>query len=139
MGLDNGIAIKMNKNISKDVEDILKYFEDPFGEVCYWRKCWNIRNKILESLNDKYELWDEYEYFLDEEDIQEIIKILTSFNKENWICGNAFSDGSIWEWDEIKDNLKSSLNNLYYLLGIIKTYNANNMEVPFQIYFYDSY
>ena len=51
MGLDNGIIIK-NKN---GIEE----------EICYWRKCWNIRKLIFDCI-DSNEMLFEYSLSLDD-------------------------------------------------------------------------
>ena len=47
MGLDNGIEVKKRKDI-----EFKKDIIDEYGEVCYWRKCWNIRKDIIEINKD---------------------------------------------------------------------------------------
>ena len=60
MGLDNGIMIKikdtnkLNPNIFKEL-----YFtnygsrEEFLYEILYWRKCWNIRDVIMNHLENR--------------------------------------------------------------------------------------
>lgn len=77
MGLDNGIILRdvnpkdltINKLINLD------NLGDTSVEICYWRKCWGIRNAIIEKLH----LNDGGESKLDIEDIPVIIKILFDF------------------------------------------------------------
>lgn len=110
MGLDNEIIIKH----SEDSE-----------EICYWRKCWNIRNGILEIVNHEYE----YDYPLSTEDVTKIISFLKSLNKYNW----DNNGGSIWTWEEIKPSLKKNIKILKKLLKRMKK-NSN-----LKVIFYDSY
>lgn len=128
MGLDNGIQVKRNL-YTNSIED-LKVFEETWDkehkwdfEICYWRKCWNIRNDILWVLNSRFD--DQYEFQLTYEDIDNIISILLSYNEDNW--GN-----SIWTFEEMVEHLQQDVENLKLLQDLMKTYNL-------EVYFYDSY
>lgn len=119
MGLDNGITIKEYKN-SQEKE----------YEVCYWRKCWNIRFKILEILNFPHNGVDEqYEFPLTLDDVVDIYYMMRSLNKENWFEGG----GSIWSWDEIKKCVKQDIKNLKKLIRRMKK------DTNITVIFYDSY
>ena len=96
MGLDNSIEIKRNAYTNSIPE--LRQFELEYDkayeydfEICYWRKCWNIRNDILWIIGER--LSDKYEYTLDKEDIDQIIKLLESYNADNF----EDSGGCIWD------------------------------------------
>lgn len=123
MGLDNGIEIKKIKdNIIFNLDN----------EICYWRKCWGLRDDIIEYLRTVYpDNKEEYAWNLSKEDIVEIINI-TDFwdNKQKW---NKESR-SIWKYKEYKNTLKASLNNLHYLLAKMEDY-PDGIEVEF----YDSF
>ena len=128
MGLDNGIEVKRNA-YTENIQE-LKVFENPWDKkygydfsICYWRKCWNIRNDILWSIDSRFD--GQYEFELTFEDIGNIIVILMSYNEENW--GN-----SIWEFEEIKEHLQQDIKNLQILQDLMKKYNL-------EVYFYDSY
>jgi hypothetical protein len=57
MGLDNGIVVK-----NLDRNNIPNFIKLPFGwdlekdhiEIAYWRKCWGIRNDILDILHGSF-------------------------------------------------------------------------------------
>ena len=55
MGLDNGIVVEGVPKEKIDSKYVI--FEDelmedfPSFHLCYWRKCWNIRNLILDLIN----------------------------------------------------------------------------------------
>lgn len=128
MGLDNGICVKRNYYTTNIKE--LQIFEDSWDkehkwdfEVCYWRKCWNIRNDILWSIDSRFD--DQYEFKLTSENIGNIIIILMSYNEENW--GN-----SIWEFEAIKEHLQQDIKNLQILQDLMEKYEL-------EVYFYDSY
>ena len=125
MGLDNGITVKrtaQTENISE-----MRLFEDDYVrkykcdyEVCYWRKCWNIRNKILDVVYP----WEP----LSVEDIDKIIEVLKSFTTDNW----EDEGSSIWCFDNMEETLRDQINNL----GVLKRLMQ---EHELEVYFYDSY
>lgn len=135
MGLDNGICVKKNaltKSINIDDTFIKDSYDSNEIDITYWRKCWGLRNDIMEYLANKHSFNDDcYSFNLEVEDIKQIIGILISWcNKKKW---NSKSQ-SIWTWKEIKGNLLDSIRNLSYLLGKMEDYPNG-----FIVYFYDSY
>lgn len=125
MGLDNGIVVYKRNKPAPD-------------EVCYWRKCWGIRNEILDvvapdRLNMSSFNWDcDRGYSLSAEDIAAIIKVLDRFNnKKYW---DEYSD-SIFGYDEFESTLERQMLALIELLDELNTPN-NDIQ---QIEFYDSY
>ena len=131
MGLDNGIILKVNPENISITNKLIKldktYDDNPNIEICYWRKCWGVRNAIVNKFHFKQEGG---EHKLDIEDIPVIIKILFSF------CGQTEWEekaDSIWEWEEFKDTLRQQILNLTWLYD----YMLANPDV--EVYFYDSY
>jgi hypothetical protein len=130
MGLDNGISVARNdysnkiKALKKFEESWDKEHKYPF-EICYWRKCWNVRKNILNILNS---CEDDYYYTLSIEDIKEIIKTLKSYNLKTW----EWTD-SIWTWPEHKKINRKHIKNLKKLIKLMKKYPL------LEVYFYDSY
>lgn len=130
MGLDNGITVKnlsakdkmKYRIISVDEDD--KYMSD---HICYWRKCWNIRDIITSILHMKR---DEHKRKLDIEDIPAIIRGIYNIatNKEDWD-----NNSSIWEYSEMKDILLRDILNLDRLINYMKD-NSNAI-----VEFYDSF
>lgn len=128
MGLDNGIILRdvnpkelvVNKLINLD------NLEDTSAEICYWRKCWGIRNEIVGKLHFN----DNEESKLDAEDIPVIIKILFDFYGQTEWEEDA---DSIWEWDEFKDTLRQQIFNLMWLYD----YMLEHSDA--KVIFYDSY
>ena len=134
MGLDNGIDIVRNdySNKIKALERFTISYdrnkEYPF-EVCYWRKCWNVRADILDIV-DKGDA-EQYRFYLDIPAIKDIIKILKSYNRKNWQFGGF--RGSIWEWSEHKRINSRHIHNLKVLVRIMRKFP------DLEVYFYDSY
>ena len=128
MGLDNGICVKRNYHTTNIQE--LQPFEDSWDkqhthdfEICYWRKCWNIRNAILWAIEREFDI--QYEFKLTSTDIGNIIIILMSYKEDNW-------EDSIWEFEEIEEQLKQDVKNLQLLQDLMEKHNL-------EVYFYDSY
>lgn len=128
MGLDNGIVIrKLTEEQFNQIPDRIS-LNDRLEEyeLCYWRKCWSIRNQINRLIKMGE---DEFDKQLKQEDIEGIIAILKKhLNKDYY---NDYAD-TIWSYNEIKNVLKSQIKNLNWLKEFMKT---NNNEV----FWYDSY
>lgn len=128
MGLDNGfIAYNLPKeNIPPLVKPFYINEDYNYIELAYFRKCYNIRDRIIKILHMST---SEHERKLDIEDLPAIIRILCHFcDSANWD-----EDESIWTFDEIKDNIIKSLINLSWLYY----YMEEHPEVTCK--FYDSY
>ena len=129
MGLDNGIVVKnVNK---KDVPNFVilppDYRTDNEFEIVYWRKCWGIRNIILDTLHG----YDSDYTSIDAEDIPAIIRQLYKFCSKEYWDENA---ESIWEFEEAIDTMViQAIINLKWLYS----YMLEHPEVT--CYFYDSY
>lgn len=117
MGLDNGINVCC-KDSTKRPE-----------EVCYWRKCWGIRNKILNAINaDK----DCYSFILTPADVVSVIDILRKFDDEEYWRENH---DSIWSYEDMEETLHQQIENLMNLLDELNQPDNNILKVEF----YDSY
>lgn len=131
MGLDNGIRIKgmSEKDYNKMPykESIQFYTESNCIEPVYWRKCWGLREVILDVLHMKN---DEYKKEIDPEDISTIIRKLKPFlSRDYW---DEYAD-SIWEYDEYFDTIYQQL----VFLEWFKVYYKKHPKL--EVYFYDSY
>lgn len=136
MGLDNGICIKRNA-YSESIKPLVKAFEKDWAkeygysfEVCYWRKCWNIRGAIIDIL--EMDIDNDVEVGLSEFNIEDIITFLKSLNEDNW----GDYGYSIWEFkgeDKFYKIIKQQIKNLKKLLKLMRKYP------DLQVYFYDSY
>ena len=132
MGLDNGIEVRRN-DYTRSIPELwqfeLEFDKDNF-EVCYWRKCWNIRNDILWIIGERF--GDQYEYNLDKKDVDQIIKLLESYNADNF----EDSGSCIWDWNDeeypYSEKIRQDIENLKVLRGLMDKYEL-------EVYFYDSY
>lgn len=129
MGLDNGFILK---NINKaDIPRFIRYDDNYMKEneveLVYWRKCWGLRDAVLQVLHAGDEGGD---YQVDAEDIPAILRSIYPFlSKEFW---EANAD-SIWTFEEKIDSLTQDTLNLHWL----HAYMEGHPEV--ECYFYDSY
>lgn len=133
MGLDNGVVIH---NYTR--AQLPKSFRYPFEkdyvpnevEICYWRKCWGIRNEFLNTCFSTRK--NEEVYFkLGVKEVEELRNIITYFLKhpKAWDkYGN-----SIWTHEEIESQLK----NQRYNLKILVRWMKKNPDT--EVIFYDSY
>ena len=130
MGLDNGIIVKKVK--IDEIDNYVQYEDystenETEIEIAYWRKCWGIRQAILNALNSDV---DNGNTIIHREDIPNIVDALTPFLDEDY--WNKNSD-SIWKYDEqIADNLTHILLNLVWLATYMKDHDV-------VAWFYDSY
>ena len=129
MGLDNGICVKKTDFLSNNYKLKKMHHFSTSIELCYWRKCWNIRNLILDTLNIYSD--NDLKYYLSIDEIDDIIKVLKKLNKSNW---NDFGY-SIWDWKEQKRHIKQHIKNLKYIKKLLNKYPNEKID----IYFYDSY
>ena len=135
MGLDNGFYVKSKKRkITRDMlPDIINYpFEEDYDgdiEIVYFRKCWGIRNGVLDILGKHFS--DEYLFEIDKpEQVLDIIGLLSYF-----LDPNRWEDegDSIWSFKEIRAQLIVSIINL----AAIEIFMKENPDVYLE--FYDSY
>jgi hypothetical protein len=133
MGLDNGIEVKRTAETSKIEE--LKVFNKDWDkelkydfEICYWRKCRNIRNMVMDRVEG---FVDNLGTYLTSDDVDNIIDGLKSFNADNW----DNDGGSIWEWDGewgYSAHIAQDIKDLQLLRQLMDKYEL-------EVYFYDSY
>lgn len=142
MGLDNGITLITREKLNlEDWEIKPEYITVEFDEwgtedsnkgyvydICYWRKCWNVRSDILEILNAGQE-GGVYRI----ETVGQVLDIREALvqyllNPERW------SD-SIWSMDEMAPHLAQDIMNLGWLANYMKEHKGEK----FVIEFYDSY
>ena len=140
MGLDNGIHLitkhQLDLNdweikpdyvaISFDEFSTKEHNDGYYYDVCYWRKCWDLRNIIIDILGcsseggvyeiDKPSQLEEIQYA--------IFKCLK--NPEDWrqYC---------WSIDEIAGNFGQSIIDLAWLIDYLKK------DKTAKVTFYDSY
>jgi hypothetical protein len=132
MGLDNSIEVKRTPytntipelqrfNMSWDTKHEWDF------EICYWRKCWNVRGAIFDA-TDPGKPMDNVVYTLNAGEIDRIIVALQSFNADNWDDGG----GSIWDWEDMEERLQMQVENLKGLRKLMDKYDL-------EVFFVDSY
>lgn len=127
MGLDNGIVVCANSytyKIKWMKQDIFHHVSHTY-EICYWRKCWQIRNAIFNIINPAAD--NDTETDCTVEDIVAIRKMLKTWNKKSWEATDPY-----WEWEDMKPVLKRQIRDLGKLIKAMKRY-------PLRVYFYDSW
>lgn len=145
MGLDNGILLVIHGKIDED-DDLLRvpgieradWRKDDqdknlnYYEICYWRKCWNIRDAIL-GVVDKSDVPGEYT--VSETALRNIRTILENFlhNGENGWSSDSF--GSYWSFERMVPQLAWDIVRISALLKYIE----DEPNKYFEIVFYDSY
>lgn len=136
MGLDNSLVVSRPKRKRPYCfSPILSRFErcdydgmsEETYEVFYFRKCWGIRGAILSILENQQ--GDITSQVLPRE-IPNLIAILKRFNNEKYWDEWA---NSIWDYDDIKKNLRRYIRNLY-LLRILMFFHPD-----YELSFEDSY
>lgn len=130
MGLDNGICIKNRRRESLSLWPFKYPFESDFDEdveICYWRKCWGLREIILLDIlhtND-----EGGEYPLTTYQVKRIKTAIRRYIKQpDW-----WESRSFWAFDELKLILREDLWNLWWLRWWMLFHPK---EI---VYFYDSF
>lgn len=133
MGLDNGVMLKV-----KNEKDYAKayclfnhesWYDADECSVCYWRKCYGIRNAILRVVDPT--ITNEYEYSVTLDNIDDIIKTFKYFlHKKEW----GEEADTIWEWD--KNTRRNQARNLRGLRRLRRWLKRHPDDYA---YFYDSY
>ncbi len=141
MGLDNGILIK--PKTLKGSRFLEKYFShlDKIGpnyELAYWRKCYNVRHKIFEYVENACDAGESELYLTDLVQVLEVMKYFLV--REHWYDEN----GSVWTWEE---QLRNTADIIYNLTKFIEYLEDGEGDLPedevseddFKIIWYDSY
>ena len=134
MGLDNGVTLHTKAPVPelKELGVAENRYESDFNfhyDICYWRKCWNIRREV------RYVLEADHEYvekcWLSVGEVKGIWWALNNLNDPNvWD-----DDTSIWTYEEIQDHLEHDLYKLEWLIHFMRTHDPDDYMVEF----YDSY
>ena len=136
MGLDNGIRLKAktSRGIEYLTENHNFYFYDDDNEIGYWRKCWNIRDKVLDAFDDKgYDGNGGYINLTSVEDLINMAETLKYFlREENWDRSD-----SIWDWYIVLPSIADAIKKLRNLIEDIEYEDISIDDL--NIYFYDSY
>lgn len=130
MGLDNGIIYK-NIQHKCMVGPLMRWaaesIEENEIELCYWRKCWNIRREILAILNAPQ---DGGEFSINLSQLRQIRKSIFQFltHPKEWEL-----DSSIWTYPEIKWRLVRSY------VALLWAERRIRKDPSSYVFFYDSY
>ena len=102
-------------------------------ELMYWRKCWNVREAILNYLTLDKESEDGI-YTMNNVDLFFIVTFTLElvYGKNNWVDGYG---SSIWTWEEMGKHYKKEQK---YAKRVAKLLAKKNPE-SYEIIFYDSY
>jgi hypothetical protein len=138
MGLDNAIMLKVNI-LNKDIKvpkcfNHEEWYEPGKYKVCYWRKCWGVRDKIITEVFKRKRFSDEYVFEIVPDDVIKIIKILKYYdNKKNWDRDNS----TIWWYkeDKIHKQIRKQIKCLKKLYSFLRKHQKKDIVC----YFYDSY
>ena len=142
MGLDNGILIKTRQKLSPEslplfvnIEmDEYKMADEGGGywyEVCYWRKCWNIRNIILDIISSKEN--DDGIYALNKNDIRQLRYALNGYILNPYKWDDDYENGqTIWDSSVMLSHLIRDMANLAWLENYMDNHKV-------YVEFYDSY
>lgn len=128
MGLDNGIRLMMTEaDAKKNGCPFIGSDNESFTEICYWRKCYGLRDLIIKNLQLSN---DRVTYTLFYKDVNTIIDILIALiqSEDDW----KYAD-SIWEYDEYLTNMCNCILRLKWLKEYWKTHSG------IQVIFYDSH
>lgn len=137
MGLDNGIYVKSNKRkiTREDLPVIINYpFEKDYNdnvEIIYWRKCWGLRNDVMNTFGWRFAPEEQYIFEIDKpEQVLQFIELISSWlNEEKW----QEEGDSIWDYNEMRETLIQNIINL----AVIYMYMIMYPDVYLE--FYDSY
>jgi hypothetical protein len=135
MGLDNSIYLKTSPNEEIHFPSFLEPYDDEDGfEICYWRKCWNIREAIINCTKEGQKYHGDGGVFdLTIKDLEAISVELYKFllaGEDNW----NDSEQSIWEFERMLPHLARDIAAIGWLIEYLKKHPTTAYA-----YFLDSY
>ena len=149
MGLDNGIRLRMNKELAArapvwmfgyldDIETLPNGETD--GEICYWRKCWGYRSAMVNITDDRFNDNGDTELTLADCDAF-VTAVENSFypfdgDEEEVMPFDRDSYSGCFDAREVVLNY---LRMTYHLQAICNWLRDNASPDDYEIYFYDSY
>lgn len=129
MGLDNGITLRTRKTLDPPswvhIDEITVLEQVRTYEICYWRKCHNIRAEIIDVIGESVDVT----YELSIPELKDIQRKLIKLIKDG---GDAWSDCR-WSYDEMLPSLAQDIANITWLIEYLKS------DRTAYVYFYDSY
>lgn len=142
MGLDNGITLRVKGEINPDAEiltipgiekDSWNDNSEPgftYYDICYWRKCWNIRDILFDAKGK--ENCGEYNFTVDElKEVRDGIYHAICKGPKVWNEENR----SIWDFEEAMNFLPWDIVRISALIDYLQHEGAGRSEA----FFYDSY
>ena len=140
MGLDNGLMVRAKtiKGARFLEQNYANIKDDCFAnsyEFGYWRKCWNIRHKVLNTFKNKGYDGMGGDLILNIADLVTFRDIMKYFLiEENWRNSDY---GSIWSWEE---SISGIAKTIYWITQFLEDVEYEGLsDTDFEIYFYDSY
>lgn len=134
MGLDNGIVLRTKGELSKedvpewvDIDTKFRPYSPYSYDVCYWRKCWNIRSVIMGAITMKD---NDYEKELTIDNLKSISKCLCEILEDPYGWDESYC---IWEFKEMIPRIAQNIININWLINYLQSH-SNAYCV-----FYDSY
>ena len=136
MGLENGLILHSDRKIEfpSEIKDYINGYvsiqdKKYHYELCYWRKCWNIRREMSYIISAPLDYVAKFG--LDILEVKNLWRALNDLNdKRSWESGE-----SIWIYEEIKDHLTRDLLILEWLIFFMRQHE----ESEYTVEFYDSY
>lgn len=113
------------------------YHQENEIEICYWRKCWDFRNEIIDSglgidCSEVYNDENPKDWiFLTIPQVEEFRNILAKYTDIKYVEENNWD--SAWDDEELVDIMKNELKRLDEFLVLMK------QQPGLKVYFYDSY
>lgn len=155
MGLDNGIRLRMSKELAARAPVwMLNYLDDmealpngeTEGEICYWRKCWGYRRLMADitgsRFNDCSDTDGRTKLTLDDcrkfvEDVEQSFNTVDDDDEMEMPFVFDYDDYSAcWSAREVIVNY---LTMAHRLLEVCHWLGDNASPNDYEIYFYDSY
>ena len=96
-------------------------------DIAYWRKCWNVRDIILDLLQVPFDNDSQTPMSID--DVIAVIKALKRLNAKNY----TDRGGCIWEWSDFRRINRRNIAALNRLARLMKKNDG------LEVYFYDSW
>lgn len=146
MGLDNGIKLRVKGEINPDAEiltipgiekDSWNDNSEPgftYYDICYWRKCWNIRDILFDAKGKENcgEYCGEYNFTVDElKEVRDGIYRTICEGSKAWDEENR----SIWDFEEAMNFLPWDIVRISALIDYLQHEGSGRSEA----FFYDSY
>ena len=114
MGLDNYILMCLpDDRVNDKIPMCYAHLQNEDGtyELCYWRRCYRIRNNILELCETYYSDFGYATKEIPKERVGDLIKILKFYrHRKQW---NDYS--TFYEWDYAKKMLRRQIHRLKML------------------------